>query len=236
MSEKVLSVRMAKREAKYSRKEVEMDQLKVNPLGLLLWSFALLAEVYLIVKYLGIEISAIYSVILFILGFSALIGVLWLTKGRFITYELPFIKSGWHGMKYLLGIFSLVAAIGIMMILLQASFRYALETIDIYFYYLAAAVLEETFFRLFLISFFIKILSDKIGRMGAAVIGVFISSLVFMLAHWSAYGHSAYLMSSMLLGGVIFSIYYLAFKDITITMLGHLIINLIVVATTLMVV
>lgn len=236
MSAKVLSLRSATREGNYAQKQVEMDQIKMNPLALLLMSFALIAEIYLIVKYLGIDPYAIWSVVLLSLGCGALLGVLWLTKGKVITSELPFIKGTWPALKYVFGMFSLVALIALIDFLLQMSFRYALETIDIYFYYLAAAVIEEAFFRLFLINVFIWVLSRKIGKIGAIVIGVLVSSIIFMLAHWSAYGTSPHLMMAMFFGGIAFSIYYLVFKDITITMLAHLLINFITVSTTIMVV
>jgi len=227
MSEKVLSVRMVGKRNKYGSKNNQLDFLKFNPFSLLLLLFSLLAEIYLIVKYYGREVTAYYSILLFVLGTTALIGVIWLNKGNFITYELPFMKSGWEGGKYIFGIFSLMAVIGIMMVVLQATFRFALELIDTYFYYLCAAVIEEAFFRMFLLSTFIAKIKNKIIGI---VSGIFISSLFFSIAHWSAYGYSVSLMLSMFFGGFIFSIYFLAFKDITITMLGHLLINFITVS------
>ncbi|GAH43698.1 unnamed protein product, partial [marine sediment metagenome] len=90
-------------------------------------SFALLSEIYLIVKYIGKETSIYYCMLLFGLGTVALIGMIWLTKGRFITYELPFMKDVISGVVYFLAIGSLVAVIGIMQVILKTSFRYALE-------------------------------------------------------------------------------------------------------------
>lgn len=230
MTGKVMSKRALRRKNISSREASSLSTSKINPLGLLMLSFALLAEIYLIVKYIGIESSAYYSILLFVLGTVAIIGMIWLTKGKFITYELPFMKDAWSGIIYFIAIFSLVAVIGVMMIILQASFRYALELVDVYFYYLAAAVIEEAFFRMFFISLFIeKYPNKKIG----AIIGVFLSSFIFMFAHWSSYGTSLSLMLSMFFGGLLFSAYYLAFKDITIPMLAHLIINLIVIQTTI---
>lgn len=227
---KVMSKRALRRKNSYSRKTTSLSTSKINPLGLLLLSFALVSEIYLIVKYIGKETSIYYSMLLFGLGMIAIIGMIWLTKGKFITYELPFIKNIWSGIVYIFAIFSLVAVIGIMMLIFQASFRYALELVDVYFYYLAAAVIEEAFFRMFFISLFIqKYPNKKIGL----IMGVLISSSLFMIAHWGGYGHSLYLMLSMFFGGILFSAYYLVFKDITITMLAHLIINLIVIQTTI---
>lgn len=227
---KVISKRALRRRDNYSREARSIISSKINPLGLLMLSFALLSEIYLIVKYIGKETSAYYSLLLFGLGTVALIGMIWLTKGRFITYELPFMKNIWSGIVYILAIGSLVAIIGIMMLFLKASFRYALELVDVYFYYLAAAVIEEAFFRMFFISLFIHKYPNK--RIGI-IIGVFVSSFIFMIAHWASYGHSLSLMLSMLFGGFLFSAYYLAFKDITIPMFAHLIINLIVIQTTI---
>ncbi|KKK44099.1 hypothetical protein LCGC14_0931820 [marine sediment metagenome] len=225
-----MSKRALRRKNNSPRESISLRSSRINPLGILMLSFALLSEIYLIVKYIGKETSAYYSILLFGLGTIALIGMLWLTKGKFITYELPFMKDIWSGITYILAISSLVAVIGIMMLILQASFRFALELIDVYFYYLAAAVIEEAFFRMFFISFFIQKYPNK--RIGI-IIGVFVSSFIFMIAHWASYGDSLSLMLSMFFGGLLFSAYYLVFKDITISMLAHLIINLIVIQTTI---
>ena len=227
---KVISKRALRRKNISSREASSLSSSKINMLGLLLLSFALLSEIYLIGKYIGKEPSAYYSVLLFVLGTVAIIGMIWLTKGKFITYELPFMKDVLSGIVYFIAIGSLVAVIGIMMIILQASFRYALELVDVYFYYLAAAVIEEAFFRMFFISLFSQKYPNK--RIGI-IIGVFVSSFIFMIAHWASYGHSLSLMLSMFFGGILFSAYYLVFKDITIPMLAHLIINLIVIQTTM---
>ncbi len=230
MTGKVMSKRALRRKNISSREASSLISSKINPLGLLMLSFALLSEIYLIVKYIGIETSVYYSMLLFGLGTIAIIGMIWLTKGDFITYKLPFMKDTWSGIVYILAIGSLVAMIGIMMVVLKTSFRYALELVDVYFYYLAAAVIEEAFFRMFFISLFIqKSPNKKIG----VILGVFISSFIFMIAHWASYGTSLVLMLSMFFGGLLFSAYYLVFKDITITMLAHLIINLIVIQTTI---
>ena len=227
---KVMSKRALRRKNSYSGEARSLSPSRINPLGLLMLSFALLSEIYLIVKYIGKETSTYYSILLFVLGTVALIGMFWLTKGKFITYELPFMKDIWSGIVYFLAIGSLVAVIGVMQVILKTSFRYALELVDVYFYYLAAAVIEEAFFRMFFISFFIQKYPNK--RIGA-IMGVLLSSFIFMIAHWASYGHSLPLMLSMLFGGLLFSAYYLVFKDITITMLAHLIINLIVIQTTI---
>ena len=227
---KVMSKRALRRKNIYSREASSLSTSRINPLGLLMLSFALLSEIYLIGKYIGKETSAYYSILLFGLGTVALIGMIWLTKGKFITYELPFMKDIWAGLVYILAIGSLVAVIGVMQVILKTSFRYALELVDVYFYYLAAAVIEEAFFRMFFISLFIQKYPNK--RIGP-IMGVLLSSFIFMIAHWASYGQSLPLMLSMFFGGLLFSAYYLAFKDITITMLAHLIINLIVIQTTI---
>ncbi len=226
-----MSKRALRRKTIYSREGARLtSSSKINPLGLLMLSFALLSEIYLIVKYIGKETSIYYSMLLFGLGTIALIGMIWLTKGKFITYELPFMKDIWSGIVYILAILSLVALIGTMMIVLKASFRYALELVDIYFYFLAAAVIEEAFFRMFFISLFVQKYPNK--KMGL-IMGVLVSSFIFMIAHWDSYGYSLPLMLSMFFGGILFSLYYIGFKDITISMLAHLIINLIVIQTTI---
>jgi len=221
--EKVISLRMYKKQGK-KKLEKNIDFMKFNPISFLLFITALLIEIYLISKYGGSEPSTIYSIILFALGLVALIGLLWLNKGEILVREFP-IKSLKDGVKYIIGLLILIASITIMMLIVRVSFKLAMENIDIYFYYIAAAIIEEAFFRMFLISLFISKIPNKLFGL---IIGVLVSSLIFMLAHYSAYGQQVDLMLSMFLGGLTFSVFYIYFRDITITMWGHMIINLIV--------
>ena len=225
MPRTVLSARMIRKQKRNNIIEKNAAIMRFNPLSLLLTIFALMIEVYLIIKYGVKESTIIYSYILFALGLSGFIGIIVLNKGDFLNKDFP-IKNTWSGLRYLLGIFGLVAIISIMMFIVRTQFRFAFELLDVYFYYLAAAICEEVFFRMFLINLSLNKIPNKIMAIAIGVLG---SSTLFMIAHYSAYGQDPSLMLSMFLGGLIFSAYFLYFKDITITMVGHLLINLIVV-------
>ena len=60
-----------------------------------------------------------------------------------------------------------------------------------------------------------------------------ISAIIFMIAHWEVYGHDISLMASIFIGGIIFGIFFMFTNDITINMIGHLIINLLNVGSLL---
>jgi len=64
---KVMSKRALRRKNISSREASSLIISQINPLGLLMLSFALLSEIYLIVKYIGKEPSAYYSILLFVL-------------------------------------------------------------------------------------------------------------------------------------------------------------------------
>lgn len=225
---KVLSMRELGKKQNFAKSKNQLNFLKFNPLSLSLLSFAILAEIYIIAKYFGKDITANFSILLLVLGTIALFGMLWINEGKFLIYELPFLGNWKQGLKYIVGIATLMAIIGFMMMFFKATFRYALKLVDTYFYYLAAAVIEEAFFRMLLISYFMT--RKRIpNRFIGLILGVMTSSFFFMIAHWSVYGHSIPLMSAMFFGALLYSAYYLAFQDITITMLGHLLINFITV-------
>jgi hypothetical protein len=224
-------MRVYKKQAKKEKPMIDKSFMKFNVVSLMLLLLSLFIELYLINKYYGREAYVPFSISLFLQGTGALIGMILLNianKEPFFDKEFPFQTSK-QGGYYLAGIFSLFILQMIIQAVAQTVFRLAMEPIDIYFYYLAAAVIEEALYRMFLISLIVFVFSKvnaKIPEFVVIFIAMIISSFVFMTVHFSAYGDRPDLLMAMFFVGVLLSIYYLIFKDITVPMLGHLLINL----------
>ncbi len=231
MNEKVYSMRIYKKHVKKEKPEIDKSFMKFNVVSLMFLLFSLFIELYLISKYYGREAYVPFSISLFLQGAGALVGMILLNKANketFLDKEFP-IQTSRQGGYYLAGIFSLFILQMVIQAVAQTVFRLAMETIDIYFYYLAAAVIEEALYRMFLISLIVFIFSKsntKIPEFVIIFIAMIFSSFVFMTVHFSAYGQRPDLLVAMFFVGVVLSIYYLIFKDITVPMLGHLLINL----------
>lgn len=126
---------------------------------------------------------------------------------------------------YITGIVTCFVATGITFFLFQKIIRFSVSVEDLFLYYGSAAIIEEVFFRMFLISLF-----DKYNK---KYLGVVFSSILFMLSHLVVYRESPEMLFITLFSGVIFSFYYIGYKDITIPMIVHMIINLIAVGNLL---
>ena len=219
------------------RKQLDKSFMQFNAISLMFLSFALFIELYLIAKYSGISNFVPFSISLFSQGTAALIGIILINianKTFFLDKEFP-IQTGKQGAYYLIGIFSLFTLQMVVQAVVQIVFRLAMETVDIYFYYLAAAVIEEAFYRMFLISLIVFVFSKintEIPEFVIIFVAMIISSFVFMMVHLSAYGERPDLLLAMFFVGMVLAIYYIIFKDITVPMIAHLLINL--VATWLM--
>lgn len=230
-------MRIYKKQANKTKIELDKSFMQFNIVSLTFLSLALFIELYLINKYGGISDFVPYSISLFSQGLVALIGIILINiaiKQLFIDKEFP-IQTGKQGFYYLIGIFSLFFLQMIVQAVVQVVFRLAMETIDIYYYYLAAAVIEEAFYRMFLISLIVFIFSKinaKIPEFVVIFFAMIISSFIFMMVHLSAYGERPDLLLAMFFVGMVLAIYYIIFKDITVPMVGHLLINL--VATWIM--
>ena len=239
MSEKVYSMRIYKKQENKNKKRKQLDKsfMQFNAISLMFLSFALFIELYLIAKYSGISNFVPFSISLFSQGTAALIGIILINianKTFFLDKEFP-IQTGKQGAYYLIGIFSLFTLQMVVQAVVQIVFRLAMETVDIYFYYLAAAVIEEAFYRMFLISLIVFVFSKintEIPEFVIIFVAMIISSFVFMMVHLSAYGERPDLLLAMFFVGMVLAIYYIIFKDITVPMIAHLLINL--VATWLM--
>jgi len=132
-----------------------------------------------------------------------------------------YLRNSEKSLQFLAYILVVMVGVGMMMFALQTQFRLALSTTDLYLYHIASAIIEELFFRMFLINFIKKYSKSTI-------LSILTSSFLFSIAHLLS-GYGIELLIAMFLGGLIFSAAYLAWKDITIPMIAHLIINTIVV-------
>lgn len=238
MSEKVYSMRIYKKQNKRRpQRTLDKSLMKFNIISLMLLSFALFIELYLVSKYLGISAYAPFSLSLFVQGTIALVGIVVinvLNQESFFDKEFP-LQTSRQGLYYLMGIATLFFFQMVLQAVVQMVFRLAMEPIDIYFYYLSASVIEEALYRMFLISLIIFLFSKlkvQLPEVLILFIAVLVSSIIFMLVHLSAYGGNPDLLLAMFLVGIVLAIYYIIFKDITVPMIGHLLINLL--ATWLM--
>jgi hypothetical protein len=224
-------MRIYKKQAKNKKIELDKSFMQFNIVSLTFIGIALFIELYLINKYAGISNFVPYSISLFIQGAVALAGIILIniaSKQLFLDTEFP-IQTGKQGFYYLIGIVSLFVLQTVVQAVVQIVFRLAMETIDIYYYYLAAAVIEEVFYRMFLISLIVFIFSKinaKIPEFVVIFVAMIISSFIFMMVHISAYGERPELLLAMFFVGMVLAIYYIIFKDITVSIMGHLLINL----------
>ena len=225
---KIKSERERKKEGKGTEQKNSKLLVSFTPISLLLAIVALVGELYITVKYIGKDNYANYSLLLLFLGIIAIVGVFYLNKERNdkIQFQYQFMEEP---VMWIFYIAFIVLILSISWAIAKITVRFALSTTDMYFYYISTAVIEELFFRMFLCSF----LKLKINLHPAIV--VLISSLLFTLIHIEAYYNKPYALVVMCVGGLVFSISYLKFKDITIPMVAHVIINLVAVGNLLMV-
>lgn len=90
-------------------------------------------------------------------------------------------------------------------------------------YYVFAAVSEEMFFRGLVIRGMLRI--KKHAAM--AVLGIIISTVLFALIHVSYYNNT-YALTVVVLSGVVLSVIYVTWKDLTANIIAHFIINVFV--------
>jgi len=220
MSGRILPISKA-REKGLNKSKTEL--VRFSTISLILVFIALFIEVYLTSKYLGKDLYANYSLFLVVLGGMGLLGSYHLNPKLFDFSRLndQYLRNSTKSLQFLTNILVVMVSVGVMMFALQTQFRFALSTTDLYLYHVASAIIEELFFRMFLINFLKKYSKSTI-------LSVLFSSFLFSIAHLLS-GYGIELLLAMFLGGLIFSAAYLAWKDITIPMLAHLIINVIVV-------
>lgn len=222
---KIISYKMA--ESLGWTKQKEESFAKFTPISLFMLLSALLIEFYLTLKYYGVNEYGDYTLLLLVLGILGFIGIIWLNKGNILVLRMDYLQDGFKAVLFIFYIIILVFIIALLMFISQMVFRLTISTEDMYMYYIAGAIIEETVFRMFLVSFFM--IKTKIRYFG-----IIISSVIFMFSHWEVYGQSPDMMIAVLLSGIMFGLFYIMSKDITITMIAHVIINLIAVGNILM--
>jgi membrane protease YdiL (CAAX protease family) len=101
----------------------------------------------------------------------------------------------------------------------------SISATDKHLYHIFSAVSEELFYRGFLLNAFERALFKKCGKM-AIWIGAIISSVIFMLGHYSYWGDPIKLL--IVLGaGFVLCIFYILWKDLDANIGGHLFNNII---------
>ena len=204
------------------------ELIRFNSISIVLTCASIMVELYLTWKYFGKDPYANYSLLLLFLGIIGIFGAYWLNPVKLFDLKDYYLKDKVEGLKFLSLILITMVLVGSCMAFLNVTFRLALSTTDLYLYFLASAIIEELFFRMFLIGFF----ETKTKLKG---VGIIVSAFIFAIFHFDAYGHSLEMMLAMFLGGIVFGIIYLLSKDITITMVAHLFINIIAVGSLIMV-
>lgn len=208
-------------------KQKEESFAKYTPVSFLLKISSIIIMIYLTTKYLGVNDYGIYTLILLILGVLSIVGVIWLNKGNIFILEMEYLKDKYKALLFVFYVVVLFFIIMMIMFISQFVFRLTISTEDMYMYYVAAAIIEEGMFRMFIVSFFM--IKTRIKYFG-----IVISSVIFMFSHWEVYGQSPDMMLAVMLSGVAFGIFYVMSKDITITMLVHVFINLFAVGNILL--
>ena len=189
--------------------------------------------IYIASRYYGTDAYGGFAVVLLILGSIALIGILFIRREKISKLQNYYLQDSEHLTYFIGAIAAIVALLSLSWIILGLMFRYALSVTELYFYYLGAAIMEELFFRFFLCGALkSKIFGEMNKRLPENIenlIIAIISAIAFMLAHYEYYGESLMGMLSMFFGGIVFALFYLYTKDISITIIAHMIMNFIAV-------
>lgn len=196
---------------------------------------------YLAMKYYGIDDYGNFAVLLLSLGLIGIFGVALFQRRGFFKLQNYYLSSTRQMLMFLIYSFAIVVILGVAWFLVGSLLKYSLEPIELYFYYLGAGIMEEIFFRFFLCGMLktqiinrIKI--PKINQLPDVVENIIIAlitALIFMLSHATSYGGDVVGMTTMFVGGVVFAMFFLYTKDISITILGHCIINFLAVGNLL---
>lgn len=198
-----------------------------TPISFLLYIIAMIGELYITLKYYGSDPYANYSLFLFILGIISFAGMVYLNGGGVIRFQYRFLKEP---VIWLFCVVFLMFSLAVAWTVAKVGIRYALSDTDLYFYYISTAVIEEMFFRMFICG----MLRIKFNL--NIIIVILFSSALFMFFHIEHYMMQPYALGVMFFGGIMFSIFYLYTKDITVTMVAHVVVNIFAVGNLLMVV
>lgn len=108
---------------------------------------------------------------------------------------------------------------------------------EVYLFYINAAITEEIFYRMFLMTVTTKVIDTfwktKKSTVGAKkvvglIMAIVVSSFMFMISHYLVYGSSILLMLSALYAGVTWSVGFVIWKNALPGILSHITINAIV--------
>ena len=223
-TEKIIPKSLAKKKGLLQKENQAL--VRFSSISLILSAVAIFIEGYLAWSYFGKDLYANYSLLLLFLGIVSVSGAFWLNPKAFVLNDY-YLKDEKAGLQFFSLILGTMACVGMMQALLKVPFRLALSTTDLYLYFVASAIIEELFFRMFLIGIF----ETKTKLKWA---GLFIAAFVFALFHIPTYWPNVEILLAMFLGGIIFGFFFVASKDVTITMIAHICINLIVVGSLLM--
>ena len=222
---KIISYKMAESLGWTENKEESFA--KYTPISLFLKLTAIFIMAYLTTKYYGVNEWGNYTLLMLVLGILSFVGVLWLNKGNIMILQIDYLTDSYKAILFVFYIVIGVFTIALIMFISQMVFKLTISTEDMYMYYVAGAIIEEGMFRMFIVSFFM--IKTRIKYFG-----IIISAFIFMLSHWEVYGQSPDMMLAVMLSGILFGIFYVMSKDITITMIIHIIINLIAVGNILL--
>jgi len=193
-------------------------------------SFTMVAMAIIIMLYFGIRhISdepdwSKSAFMQLILGFVGLLG------SQLIAQQpvIPQSKYNFKSVDLNTGIRAVViagASMGVQFIS-QAVFTFTDTEQAVYFVF--AAITEEVFFRGFILTIFIKLDQTKMKFSPPKLIGVLVQAIGFAAIHQNYYNNLPMLIS-VFVGGLILGFAYLIWEDLTANILGHFLLNIIVV-------
>jgi membrane protease YdiL (CAAX protease family) len=114
---------------------------------------------------------------------------------------------------------------GLMMVTqLITSIVFTFSTTERAFYFVFAAVCEEVFFRVLILTVIIRINPSIIMK----IVGILVQAVMFVAIHQNYYGNIT-MMVGVFIGGIILGICYVIWEDPTANILGHFILNLFVI-------
>jgi len=205
---------------------LQEQYIKITPIAILLILFCFIALPYIAIRYAGESEYSDFSWFLIFLGVISLIFTLLIVifkRDLKVKITNPYLDKP---LTYIFYVVIIVFANSLFWFI--ARLRLGLSDVDYFFYFMSTAVVEEIVFRLFLCTLITAALSyfKKLNNVIINIISVLISAFIFAVAHIYSYQTPSEL-AVMLLGGLIFGLFYVWKKDITITMLAHVIINFI---------
>ena len=127
------------------------------------------------------------------------------------------ISNDWASTLTLAGILFLIA----LFVEVGTNLAWTITDPELALYYIFGAVIEEVFFRGFLICFFVCVL--KLNRVVSAIF----SGTLFFLAHIFIYQNNIAMLVSILLGGIYWGLCYAWTGNLSACIISHLIKNLI---------